>query len=50
MFVDDAFEKIFDTLGVTLKQFLQKNVRNIDEFAKELWKICLKKLIQLKKY
>ena len=43
MFVDDAFEKIFDTLGVTLKQFLQKNVRNIDEFAKDAMENMSKK-------
>ena len=43
MFVDDAFEKIFDTLGSTLKQFLQKNVRNIDEFAKDAMENMSKK-------
>ena len=35
IFVSDAFEKIFDTLGSTLKEHLAKTMRNVDEFVKD---------------
>ena len=43
MFVDDAFEKIFDTLGTTLKEHLKNTVKNIDEFAKDAMENMKKK-------
>ena len=42
-FTDDAFEKIFDSLGSTLKQYLQKTSRIVDEFVKDSMEKMFKK-------
>ena len=42
-FADDAFEKIFDSLASTLKQYLQRTSRVVDDFVKDSMEKMFKK-------
>ena len=42
-FTDDAFEKIFDSLSSTLKQYLQRTSRIVDDFIKDSMEKMFKK-------
>ena len=46
-FADDAFEKIFDALGSTLKQYLQRTYRFVDDFVKDSMEKMSKKATNL---
>ena len=43
-FTDDAFEKIFDSLSSTLKQYLQRTSRIVDDFIKDSMEKMFKKV------
>ena len=42
-FADDSFEKIFDSLASTLKQYLQRTSRIVDDFVKDSMEKMFKK-------